>query len=47
MTEIEPDIVTEYYDKLDALLVSMYFKNPPGRLIRNQWTYPVSCLPDF
>jgi len=47
MTEMMPDIVTEYYEMLDGLLVAMYHKNPPGRLIRDQWTYPVTCLPDF
>jgi len=47
MTKLQPDVVTEYYEMLDALLVAMYFKNPPGRLIRNQWTYEVGTLPDF
>lgn len=47
MTKMQPDIVTEYYERLDGLLVAMYFKNPPGRLIRNQWTHPVTCFPDF
>lgn len=47
MTQLQPDIVTDYYEMLDGLLVSMYFKNPPGRLIRKQWTHPVRTLPDF
>jgi len=29
-----PDVNTAYYDKEDALLVALNFKNPPGRLIR-------------
>ena len=47
MSTMQPDVVTEYYEMLDGLLVSMYFKNPPGRLIRTQWTVPVRTLPDF
>lgn len=42
-----PDINTAYYDKEDALLVAVNFKNPPGRLLRRQWTYPMKVLPDF
>jgi hypothetical protein len=41
------DINTTYYDKEDALLVALNFKNPPGRLLRRQWTAPVKVLPDF
>jgi hypothetical protein len=29
-----PDIATEYYSKEDALLVSLYFRTPPGRILR-------------
>lgn len=25
----------------------LYFKNPPGRLLRRQWTYNVKAFPDF
>ena len=41
------DINTKYYDKEDALLVALNFKNPPGRLLRRQWTAPIKVLPDF
>ena len=47
MTVLTPDIATEYYEMLDGLLVAMYQKNPPGRMIRDQWTYKLSSLPDF
>ena len=47
MSTMQPDVVTDYYEMLDGLLVSMYFKNPPGRLIRTQWTMPVRTMPDF
>lgn len=29
-----PDVNTEYFDKDDALLLALNFKNPPGRLLR-------------
>lgn len=35
LTQMTPDVVTEYYDMLDGLLVAMYHKNPPGRLLRD------------
>jgi hypothetical protein len=44
---MQPDVVTDYYEMNDGLLISMYFKNPPGRLIRKQWTHPLRSLPDF
>jgi hypothetical protein len=47
LTQMTPDMVTEYYEMLDGLLVAMYHKNPPGRLLRDQWTHKVSSLPDF
>ena len=33
-----PDINTKYFDKEDGLLMALNFKNPPGRLLRRQWT---------
>ena len=27
--------------------MALNFKNPPGRLLRRQWTHPLSGLPDF
>lgn len=47
---LSPDINTAYFDREDALLLAVNFKNPPGRLLRRQWTYPVKTfmeLPDF
>mmetsp|Transcript_41740 Transcript_41740/g.54973 ORF Transcript_41740/g.54973 Transcript_41740/m.54973 type:complete len:162 (+) Transcript_41740:686-1171(+) len=29
-----PDVNTHYFDKEDALLLALNFKNPPGRLLR-------------
>lgn len=42
-----PDVNTCYYDKDDSLLLALNFKNPPGRLLRRQWTQKVESLPDF
>jgi hypothetical protein len=33
-----PDVNTKYFDKEDGLLMALNFKNPPGRLLRRQWT---------
>lgn len=41
------DVNTVYFDKEDALLLALNFKNPPGRLLRRQWTYPIKTLPDI
>lgn len=42
-----PDVNTHYFDKEDALLLALNFKNPPGRLLRRQWTYPLKSMPDI
>lgn len=44
---LRSDIVYQYYERDDSLLLALYFKNPPGRLLRRQWTYPVKAFPDF
>jgi len=41
------DVNTQYFDKEDALLLALNYKNPPGRLLRRQWTYPIKTLPDI
>jgi len=40
-------MITEYFEMDDGLLVSMFFKNPPGRLLRRQWTNDVKVFPEF
>lgn len=44
---MNPDINTCYFDKLDGLLLAINYKNPPGRLLRRQWTYPIKTLPEL
>lgn len=44
---LSPDVNTSYFDKEDGLLLAINFKNPPGRLIRRQWTYPIKTLPEL
>lgn len=34
ITDSRADVMTEYYELDDGLLVSVFFKNPPGRLLR-------------
>jgi hypothetical protein len=41
------DVQAEYYGKEDALILAVYFKNPPGRLLRRQWTSPIRVFPEF
>ena len=47
ITVSRPDILTEYFKLDDGLLVSIFFKNPPGRLLRRQWSHQVRVMPDF
>ena len=43
----QPDVAFQYYQSEDALLMGLYFKNQPGRLLRRQWSYPMKVMPDF
>jgi hypothetical protein len=36
-----------YYPNEDGLLLALYFKNPPGRLLRRQWSHALRSAPDF
>ena len=47
MMRYQPDMAFDYYPNEDALLIALYFKNPPGRLLRRQWSHPLRVLPDF
>jgi hypothetical protein len=42
-----PDVLTKYYELDDGLLIALLYKNPPDRLLRNQWTYPINTIPDL
>lgn len=44
---LNPDIATEYCAREDGLLCSIYYRNPPGRIIRNQWSVKPSEITDF
>lgn len=44
---LAPDIATKYDAKTDGLYLAVYYKNPPGRLMRNQWTYDMKTFPDL
>ncbi|EAR91082.3 hypothetical protein TTHERM_00430030 (macronuclear) [Tetrahymena thermophila SB210] len=43
----EPSIITKYNDKDDNLYVAMYFKNPPGRILRKKWNADWKVLPNL
>ena len=47
MMVLEPDIASKYYSRDDSLLLSLYFKNPPGRLLRKKWALPFLHIADF
>ena len=47
INSLRPDMITEYFEMDDGLLVSLFFKNPPGRLLRRQWTNPARVYPEF
>lgn len=44
---LSPHIATRYCSREDGLLISLYFKNPPGRILRNQWTFNFDEINDF
>ena len=44
---LSPHIATQYCAREDGLLVSLYFKNPPGRILRNQWTFNFNEIKEF
>lgn len=43
----DPETYTQYNDKEDSLLLGVYYKNPPGRVIRKKWTNPWKVLPNI
>ena len=47
LLRFQPDLAYTYYPNEDALLLAVYFKNPPGRLLRRQWSHQLRVAPDF
>lgn len=43
----EPEILTEYIERTDSLLVAVLFRTPPGRIIRKAWKSPWKVFPNF
>lgn len=43
----EPSIITKYNDKDDSLQVALYFKNPPGRILRKKWSAEWKVIPNL
>lgn len=44
---MDPDMVNSYRSRDDSLLLAMYNKTPPGRILRKRWTAPYLGMPDF
>lgn len=38
---------TTYYDKEDALILALNYKNPQGRILRRQWTCRLKGIPSY
>jgi hypothetical protein len=43
----EPEILTEYIERTDSLLLVVLFRTPPGRIIRKSWKSPWKVCPNF
>ena len=42
----DPILVHKYNDKDDNLYLAMYYKNPPGRILRTKWPADWKVLPN-
>ncbi|OMJ77048.1 hypothetical protein SteCoe_23447 [Stentor coeruleus] len=47
MSIFEPEILTEYDKRTDSLLLCMYFRTPPGRIIRKAWKTKWKVCPNY
>ena len=47
MKMYDPEILTEYIERTDSLLVAVLFRTPPGRIIRKAWKSPWKVFPSF
>ncbi len=43
----DPTIVAKYNDKDDNIYIILYFKNPPGRILRKKWSQDWKVLPNL
>jgi hypothetical protein len=43
----DPDVLAHYYARTDSLLLALFFKTPPGRILRRQWTSGWRVIPNF
>lgn len=43
----DPILVSKYNEKDDNLYLAMYYKNPPGRILRTKWSADWKILPNL
>lgn len=47
LMEFDPEVLTEYIARTDSLLLCVFFKTPPGRIIRKAWKSSWKVAPNF
>jgi hypothetical protein len=43
----DPEVMAHYYERDDAVLLALYFPNPPGRTVLRSWTSPWKVRPSL
>ena len=43
----DPHVLGKYNDRDDSLSLAIYFRNPPGRLLRRKWSAEWKVLPNL
>jgi hypothetical protein len=43
----DPQVIAKYNEKEDNLFLALYFKNPPGRILRKKWSADWRVLPNL
>lgn len=43
----DPHVISKYNDRDDSLQLMLYYKNPPGRILRRKWSTEWKVLPNL
>jgi len=43
----DPNVISKYDSSTDSLLLGLYFKNPPGRVLKKSWDNNWKVLPNL